>query len=107
LQQVILNLLANAVRFSPEQSTVTVRADTAGDRVAVHVVDHGPGIPGELLARLFVPFDRLGADAGREGGAGLGLVLAKRLTEAMDGTLEVASVVGSGTHVTVTLPAVR
>ena len=106
LQQVILNLLANAVRFSPEQSTVTVRADTAGDRVAVHVVDHGPGIPGELLARLFVPFDRLGADAGREGGAGLGLVLAKRLTEAMDGTLEVASVVGSGTHVTVTLPAV-
>jgi two-component system cell cycle sensor histidine kinase PleC len=107
LQQVILNLLANAVRFSPEHSTVTVHADTVGDSVAVHVVDHGPGIPGELLARLFVPFDRLGADAGREGGAGLGLVLAKRLTEAMDGTLEVASVVGSGTHVTVTLLAVR
>ena len=50
-----------------------------------------------------MPFDRLGADAGREGGAGLGLVLARRLTEAMGGTLDLDSVVGTGTHVTITL----
>lgn len=103
LQQVILNLLANAVRFSPPDSTVQVRTESTDEHAVVHVVDHGPGIPAELLARLFVAFDRLGADAGREGGAGLGLVLARRLTEAMYGTLEVASVVGAGTHVMVTL----
>ncbi len=105
LQQVMLNLLATAVRFPPEGSTVPASAESGDGCVRLHVVDTGPGIPAELLARLFVPFDRLGADAGREGGAGLGLVLARRLAEAMDGTLDVASVVGSGTHVTVTLPA--
>lgn len=103
LQQVMLNLLANAVRFSPSQSTVRVVTERRDGQAGIHVVDQGPGIPEELLDRLFVPFDRLGADAGREGGAGLGLVLARRLTEAMGGTLEVTSVVGTGTHVTVTL----
>lgn len=104
LQQVVLNLLANAVRFSPAGSTVAVTTVAAADGgPRIDVVDHGPGIPASLLARLFVPFDRLGADAGREGGAGLGLVLARRLTEAMGGTLELSSVVGSGTHVSVAL----
>jgi len=93
----------NAVRFSPAGSTVCV-ATEMGDGIArIHVTDRGPGIPCGLLARLFVPFDRLGADAGREGGAGLGLVLARSLTEAMGGTLELASVVGVGTHITVTV----
>ena len=105
LRQVVLNLLANAVRFSPPHSAVRVLTELAGGDVCIHVTDQGPGIPPELLARLFVPFDRLGADAGREGGAGLGLVLARRLTEAMDGTLELSSVVGTGTHVTVRLAA--
>jgi signal transduction histidine kinase len=104
LQQVVLNLVANAIRFSPSGSTIRITTERA-DRVArVHVIDDGPGIPADLLARLFVPFDRLGADAGREGGAGLGLVLARRLTEAMGGTLDLDSVVGRGTHVTITLP---
>jgi signal transduction histidine kinase len=107
LQQVILNLVSNAVRFSSANSNVRITTETTGDRVSIHVTDKGPGIPAELLGRLFVPFDRLGADAGREGGAGLGLVLARRLTEAMNGTLDIASVVGVGTHVTVTLAAVR
>jgi signal transduction histidine kinase len=110
LQQVILNLVSNAVRFSPANSTVLIATEAADDRTGgparVHVTDHGPGIPKELLARLFVPFDRLGADAGREGGAGLGLVLARRLTEAMDGTLELTSVIGVGTHITVTLSTI-
>jgi len=105
LQQVMLNLVANAVRFSPPHSTVCVATEEGDGCASIHVSDQGPGIPSELLARLFVPFDRLGADAGREGGAGLGLVLARRLTEAMNGTLEVSSVVGVGTHITVTLTA--
>jgi signal transduction histidine kinase len=56
-----------------------------------------------LLDRLFVPFDRLGADAGREGGAGLGLVLARRLADAMGGSLTLKSAVGIGTTATVSL----
>ena len=107
LQQVMLNLISNAVRFSPSNSTVCIATEAGDGCASIHVTDQGPGIPNELLARLFVPFDRLGADAGREGGAGLGLVLARRLTEAMSGTLELASVVGVGTHITVTLAAVR
>lgn len=107
LQQVMLNLISNAVRFSPSDSTVCIATEAGDGCASIHVTDRGPGIPNELLARLFVPFDRLGADAGREGGAGLGLVLARRLTEAMSGTLELASVVGVGTHITVTLAAVR
>jgi signal transduction histidine kinase len=107
LQQVILNLVSNAVRFSPSNSTVCITTEASDDATSrIHVTDHGPGIPKELLARLFVPFDRLGADAGREGGAGLGLVLARRLTEAMDGTLELTSVIGVGTHITVTLSTI-
>ena len=106
LQQVLLNLLSNAVRFSPANSAVHVSTEASGGFATIHVTDQGPGIPAELLARLFVPFDRLGADAGREGGAGLGLVLARRLTEAMNGTLDLSSTVGVGTHITVTFPAV-
>lgn len=105
LQQVLLNLLSNAVRFSPANSVVHVSTEACQGFSSIHVTDQGPGIPAELLARLFVPFDRLGADAGREGGAGLGLVLARRLTEAMNGTLELSSTVGVGTHIAVTLPA--
>jgi signal transduction histidine kinase len=102
LQQVILNLTSNAVRFSPPRSTVRISTEVSADCASIRVADEGPGIPAELLARLFVPFDRLGADAGREGGAGLGLVLARRLTEAMNGTFELKSAVGVGTHITVT-----
>lgn len=103
LRQVLLNLLSNAVRFSPSNRVIRIESE-CGDGVArIHVIDQGPGIPRELLARLFVPFDRLGADAGREGGAGLGLVLARRLTEAMHGEFELESAVGVGTHITVTL----
>ena len=104
LQQVIPNLVSNAVRFSGADSAVRVETEALGDEAtAIHVVDQGPGNPAELLAQLFVPFDRLGADAGREGSAGLGLVLARRLTEVMGGTLDLRSTVGVGTHITVTL----
>jgi signal transduction histidine kinase len=103
LQQVIINLVSNAVRFSPSGSTVRIFAEAAKASVRIHITDTGPGIPKDLLARLFVPFDRLGADAGREGGAGLGLVLARRLTEAMDGTFDLSSTVGIGTEITITL----
>lgn len=105
LRQVIINLVSNALRFSPPGTSVLIRTEVDGRWGRIHVSDEGPGIPAELLDRLFVPFDRLGADAGREGGAGLGLVLARRLTEAMSGSLMLESTVGRGTHITITLPA--
>ncbi len=103
LRQVILNLASNAIRFSPAGASVEIRTEREPSIGVVHVVDEGPGIPSELLDRLFVPFDRLGADAGREGGAGLGLVLARRLTDAMGGSLVLQSTVGKGTHAMVRL----
>lgn len=105
LRQVLLNLLSNAVRFSRSDTAIRIETEAGNGLAQVHIVDQGAGIPQDLMARLFVPFDRLGADAGREGGAGLGLVLARRLTEAMGGTLQLQSVVGVGTHALVTLAA--
>lgn len=105
LRQIVLNLLSNALRFSPSGTTIQVTSEAGDGWGRIHIIDQGPGIPAELMTRLFVPFDRLGADAGREGGAGLGLVLARRLAEAMGGALELESVVGSGTHAVVTLAA--
>ena len=72
--------------------------------VAVAVQDSGPGIPADRLERLFVPFDRLGAE-GVGDGVGLGMALARGLTEAMGGRLLVRSVVGQGTTVAVVFPA--
>lgn len=103
LRQVILNLVSNALRFSPPNTTIRVHTEGTAEGGVIHVIDEGPGIPGNLLDRLFVPFDRLGADAGREGGAGLGLVLARRLTEAMGGSLDLESTVGHGTSVKIIL----
>lgn len=105
LRQVVLNLVSNAVRFSPSNTRIRVGTEAGNGVVRIHIVDEGAGIPEDLMARLFVPFDRLGAEAGREGGAGLGLVLARRLAEAMGGTLELHSVVGVGTHAILTLTA--
>ncbi len=104
LTQVLINLLANAIRFSEPNSHVRVTSSMSESECTLSVEDHGPGIPAELMERLFVPFDQLDAGAGREGGAGLGLVLARRLTEAIGGTLDMLSAVGIGTTATTSFP---
>jgi signal transduction histidine kinase len=98
LRQVLLNLVSNAVKYNRDQGDVTLSAvDLPPNRVRLLVSDTGPGIAPEMRERLFNPFDRLGAEATGVEGTGLGLVLSKRLTEAMGGTLRVASTVGQGT----------
>lgn len=106
LQQVLLNLLTNAVHFTDAGGCVTLATENAGSTVRLHVRDTGHGIPPDEIDRVFDPFvqlDRPDTSGPREG-AGLGLAISRELTQAMDGELSVASVVGEGTTFTVTLP---
>jgi signal transduction histidine kinase/CheY-like chemotaxis protein len=104
LKQVLLNLIANGVKYNREGGSVTVEIAPGGDRVRVRVVDTGMGIPQDQLPKLFVPFERLGAEASGVEGTGLGLVLCKRLTEAMNGYLGVESQPWIGSTFWVDLP---
>ena len=92
LQQVLLNLLSNGVKYNRESGTVTVSCvEVTGGRLRIDVNDTGRGIAADKLERLFTPFDRLGAEASAIEGTGLGLALSKSLIEAMGGTLRVTS----------------
>ena len=107
LLQVLLNLLDNAVKFTPPEGKVEVSVRRDGGRVGIAVADDGPGIDAAALPRVTERFYR--ADAARTrsdvGGFGLGLAIAKHLVEAMDGTLAIDSTLGSGTTATVWLRA--
>ena len=107
LQQVLLNLLSNAVKYNSERGSVAVSClrDPTAARVQIGIRDTGRGIPPEMQARLFTPFDRLDADSTAIEGTGLGLALSKRLVEAMGGTIQVESQVGRGTTFTVDVAA--
>ncbi len=103
LKQVLLILLDNALKFTPAEGKVAVVVATQGDKVSVTVRDTGAGIPAEVLPRIFDRFYQ--ADASRaEGGSGLGLAIAKSLVDRQNGTIEVESMVGSGSTFTITLP---
>jgi signal transduction histidine kinase/CheY-like chemotaxis protein len=104
LDQVLLNMLSNAVKYNREDGTVTVVAH-AGDtgRLRLSVTDTGPGIAPEKLPLLFTPFERLGAERTGVEGTGLGLALSKQLVEAMGGAMTVASAPGDGTTFTIEL----
>lgn len=90
LLQVILNLLANALKYGPENTSVAFSAYRQHGHIRVDVQDQGPGIPAALRSRLFTPFDRLGAERTVTEGTGLGLVLSKQLMDAMGGQIGVA-----------------
>lgn len=108
LKQVMLNLIANAIKYNHEGGTVAVSCETADpDQLRIHVSDTGPGIRAEDLEQLFVPFERLGAERRDIEGAGVGLALSRRLTEAMGGTLTVSSTFGEGSRFTVQLAVVE
>ncbi len=104
LERVIVNLTANAVRYSPPGQPPLLTASALGDRVELRVADRGPGIPEPDRDRVFVPFQRLG-DTDTTTGVGLGLALSRGLTEAMGGTLEPEETPGGGLTMAVSLPA--
>jgi PAS domain S-box-containing protein len=98
LRQVLLNLLGNAVKYNREGGRVVITCTrTAQGRVRTLVSDTGPGIPPDMLAMVFVPFERLGAASTGVEGTGLGLAVSKGLTAAMGGTIGVDSEVDRGT----------
>jgi hypothetical protein len=101
--QVLLNLLGNAIRYSPEDSMIWIRLDRDGDRATVTVADQGQGIDAAQQAVVFEKFERLGRTD--SGGSGLGLYIARRLARAMDGDLTVDSAPGQGARFTLSLPA--
>jgi two-component system sensor histidine kinase KdpD len=106
LQRAVVNLLANALRFSDSASPPAVATSTFGDRVQLRVIDTGPGIPAERREDVFVAFQRLG-DTDNTTGVGLGLALSKGFVEAMGGTLEAEDTPGGGLTMVVELAAHR
>ena len=106
-RQVLTNLLANASKYSPENSLIRVIAVPKGNMVRISVVDQGPGIAPEQQAGLFERFYRVRSDTDAPG-VGLGLAIAKGIVEAHGGSIGIDSDLGSGTSVWFTLPrAVR
>lgn len=110
LIRLFLNLLDNAVKYTPVAGQVTIKGKAATNGVVIAVSDSGPGIPAASLPHLFERFYRVEDDRrrrqadGGQGGAGLGLAIAREIVRAHGGTIDVVSSVGQGTTFTVTVP---
>jgi signal transduction histidine kinase len=100
--QIMMNLLTNAIRYSPEGGQIWIRTDREGDLAALIVADQGKGIAPDDQERVFEKFERV--DPGEPGGTGLGLYIARRLARAMGGDISVDSAPGQGARFTFTLP---
>jgi signal transduction histidine kinase len=103
--QIVVNLLTNAIRYSPEGGQIWVRTDREGDLAALIIADQGKGISTDDQARIFEKFERV--DPTEAGGTGLGLYIARRLARAMGGDVAVDSAPGQGARFTFTLPLRR
>jgi signal transduction histidine kinase len=105
LQHILINLLTNALKYSPEDSQVSLHVCADGGDLVLEVEDHGIGIPPEDQARLFEPFHRA-ANATQVEGTGLGLAIVRENVLLHGGTISFTSMLGAGTTFTVRLPLV-
>jgi PAS domain S-box-containing protein len=105
LKQILLNLLSNAVKYNHENGSVAIDCRIMGDdRIRISVSDKGPGIPKSKQKKLFIPFDRLGREAGQIEGTGIGLTITKKLVDALNGRIDFRSTEGEGSTFWVDLP---
>jgi two-component system sensor histidine kinase BaeS len=108
LRQVIGNLLGNALRYTPQNGTISLDVQARGEQAVVTIADTGPGIAPDEVPHIFDRFYR--TDAARDrasGGSGLGLAIARALVEAHRGTITVQSELGQGTALIITLPGLQ
>ncbi|HET7462964.1 MAG TPA: PAS domain-containing sensor histidine kinase [Longimicrobium sp.] len=106
IDQIVLNLCSNALKFTPAGGRVEITCEGRGEQVAVRVSDTGVGIPPEQTERIFEPFVQLGRDlTSTQEGTGLGLAISRDLARGMGGNLGVESTPGVGSTFTLTLPA--
>jgi signal transduction histidine kinase len=101
-QQILVNLLTNAVRHGPEGQPVTLNVEDASPKLRVCIIDRGAGVPPDLRDRIFEPFERFDPQSGV--GTGLGLPVSRRLAEVLGGTLTVDDTPGGGATFVLTLP---
>jgi two-component system sensor histidine kinase KdpD len=104
LEQAVSNVIENAVRFSPDASTIELRARALGGEVVIEVVDAGPGVPENELQLIFEKFYRSRTSPRRERGTGLGLSISRGLIEAMGGRISAARAIGGGLKVEIVAP---
>jgi len=108
LKQILINLMSNGIKYNKPEGILNIEVESAAlDRVRILVKDTGKGIPKERLAELFQPFNRLGAESSAIEGTGIGLLITRRLVEAMEGEIGVTSEVGVGTTFLVVLPLAK
>jgi signal transduction histidine kinase len=105
LRQIVLNLVSNAVKFTPSGGHITLECSIQGGSASVSVRDTGIGIPPDKVEAIFEPFVQVGKELNREG-TGLGLSISRELARAMQGDLTAKSTLGSGSVFTVSLPRV-
>ena len=103
-KQILINLLSNAFKYGDAGGEVSIQIETGNGRARIGVRDNGPGIAPEKMKRLWIPFDRLGAESSGTEGTGIGLTLSRTLAEAMGGTLTVESELGVGSTFWLQLP---
>lgn len=105
MNQVLENLISNAVKFSYENTTIILKARKENGFVAISVIDQGQGIPEADMPKLFTPFEKTSIKpTGKETSTGLGLVIVKKIVEMHGGTIEVQSVPGEGSEFKIKLP---
>jgi PAS domain S-box-containing protein len=107
VQQIVLNLLANAIKFTPSGGSITLVCESEPDAVAIHVIDTGIGIPADKLDAVFEPFVQIREKNALSNGTGLGLPISRRLADAMGGSLTATSNLGKGSMFTLRLQKAR